>query len=446
MSYLKKTVFTFLAILSSYFIIEFFSLLVIAFIYNAFISPADYFDRLTGFGWHQSIDQKCDPKFDAFESDKNRPEAERLAYKISKLSFLNTLGPHPYLGYTMWAANQPDCDARIKKFGNNENLTGPDFPIEKEKEFYTILLTGGSVASILGNINDGKTFYLESFLNHHYISPNGKKIKVLSAAIGDFRFPQNLISFLLYNHLADAVIDLSGFNESNNFIDMNAKLERPSPSYWGIFDLEIENEIFQKKKDIYAISANGRLNRFCSSSYICMTILFSLVQNKVNTLKQYKDQHVPRYIPHQSYFYFDSNLPNEKKLQLKNEKLKNYYRIWNSICTVQKFKCSFFLQPIPQIAKVLSAEEQMVVPNDPHRAAVYRNEVENVLSLKKENTDIKSLLNIFKKEKGQIYSDHIHFNTSGILTAEGILVSRGNEIIWKEITNHIAKTWKLKKR
>jgi hypothetical protein len=58
---------------------------------------------------------------------------------------------------------------------NNIGLFGEDFPDQRRTDRYVILLTGGSVASQLGQYQPPPApRYLEEELNRNYVSPNGK--------------------------------------------------------------------------------------------------------------------------------------------------------------------------------------------------------------------------------------------------------------------------------
>lgn len=56
--------------------------------------------------------------------------------------YIDTLFPHPYLGFVHHA--NPPCGM---SYINNIGLFGEDFPSEKRKDRFVVLLTGGSVAA-----------------------------------------------------------------------------------------------------------------------------------------------------------------------------------------------------------------------------------------------------------------------------------------------------------
>ena len=56
-----------------------------------------------------------------------------------------------------------------------------------------------------------------------------------------------------------------------------------------------------------------------------------------------------------------------------------------------------------------------------------------------ENQSIKLIVS--SAEFSQIYADHIHYYIYPDET-----VSKGNQLVWKEITEKIASSWKLKRK
>ncbi len=83
--------------------------------------------------------------------------------------YVDTLYPHPYVGF-VHHANRP-CG--LKNI-NNVGLFNDDYPLLKRPDRYTILLTGGSVAGQLAQIDPWPApHYLEEELNQEYESPNG---------------------------------------------------------------------------------------------------------------------------------------------------------------------------------------------------------------------------------------------------------------------------------
>ena len=101
---------------------------------------------------------------------------------------------------------------------NNIGLFGPDYPVLKNPDRYTVMLIGGSVASQLAqNQAPPAPRYLEEELNRKYVSPNGKPWQVLYGGDGAWKEPQPFILFSLYAGSVDAMVSLGGFNEHYDF-------------------------------------------------------------------------------------------------------------------------------------------------------------------------------------------------------------------------------------
>ena len=80
-----------------------------------------------------------------------RPALERTqntylrdATKGTTCRYVDTLYPHPYVGFVHHA--NPPCG---QPWVNNIGLYGPDYPTVRNPERYTVILSGGSVASQL---------------------------------------------------------------------------------------------------------------------------------------------------------------------------------------------------------------------------------------------------------------------------------------------------------
>ena len=159
-------------------------------------------------------------------------------------------------------------------------------------------------------------------------------------------------------------------------------------------------------------------------------------------LVNFKTRHTPRYISQQGLTSYAPDIPPEKQTVHRMQKHTSYLRLLNGMCSTLQIHCSFFIQPIPQIGKSLVAEENVAIKMEQSRLAeVYSELTTSLMTLKKENVDIYNLGQIFAAEKGRIYSDHIHYY---IYPNE--IVSKGNQIVWKEITEKIALSWKFTKK
>ena len=152
----------------------------------------------------------------------------RDSTKGSSCRYVDTLFPHPYVAFVHHA--NPPCGM---PWVNNVGLFGDDFTVSKRPDRYVVLLTGGSVASQLGqNAKPPAPRYFEEELNNKYVSPNGKPFLVLNGGDGAWKQPQSFILFSLYATSVDAVVTLDGFNEHYFFWPgAQERLERPLSNF-----------------------------------------------------------------------------------------------------------------------------------------------------------------------------------------------------------------------
>ena len=176
--------------------------------------------------WMQIEDGHYTPASELFDRTQNTYVRDMT--KGTDCRYVDTLFPHPYLAFVHHG--NPPCG---KPNVNNIGLLGEDFPTVKRTDRYTVLLTGGSVASQLGQIAPPPApRYLEEELNTHYVSPTGKPFLVLNGGDGAWKQPQAFILFALYLESVDAVVTLDGFNEHYMFWKgTKERLERPLSNF-----------------------------------------------------------------------------------------------------------------------------------------------------------------------------------------------------------------------
>jgi len=96
-------------------------------------------------------------------------------------------------------------------------------------------------------------------------------------------------------------------------------------------------------------------------------------------------------------------------------------------------KSMFFLQPVPAVDKLLTAEESRNTP-DKSYGARYVEIVRRLLALKERNIEIRSILDVFKDERGTIYIDDIHPKREN-------MDSRGYSLIAARMAQEMAANW-----
>ena len=154
----------------------------------------------------------------------------------SSCRYVDTLFPHPYLGF-VHHRNPPCWMASI----NNVGLFNDDFPLQRSADHYVILLTGGSVAAQLGQIDRPPApKFLELALNAEVRSTERGSFKVLNGGGGAWKQPQQAILMLLNVQTVDAVVTLDGYNELE-MLRRGAALEYPANNFLSLNPLATES-------------------------------------------------------------------------------------------------------------------------------------------------------------------------------------------------------------
>ena len=166
-------------------------------------------------------------------SNRALNEYTKQIEKEGQCSYNDILFQHPYLGWILW--DNPKC--QNNRF-NNYGFIGPDLPDEYDKEYFSILITGGSVSQQFGpgrDCSQQKNVFCRNFLGEQLInfrSIDGKKIRIFNAGNGAYKHPHQEIISTLHGHLFDLVISLEGFNEHYAFYDTNMnKISRPGNDF-----------------------------------------------------------------------------------------------------------------------------------------------------------------------------------------------------------------------
>ena len=140
-------------------------------------------------------------------------------------SYVDTLYPHPFLAHIHRPL--PGCGMTMNV--NKKGLMGPEYPLERDPSKYSILITGGSVASqFAGAFKKGPNF-LEDELNRCYVPPSGSAFAVYNGADGGWKQPIATIMALLYGDAFDALISIEGYNE--HWAMRHTRIEFPSSNF-----------------------------------------------------------------------------------------------------------------------------------------------------------------------------------------------------------------------
>lgn len=316
--------------------------------------------------------------------------------------------PHPYLGYVLKTIGR--CSVPT---ANSSGLFGDNPPLEKSKDKFTVLLSGGSVATEFGQMSPGGPKYLEEALNAKYISPNGKPFLVLNGAIGGWKEPDQFILFSLYANVLDAVVTLDGYNESG-VIMVDHRFEFPPPYYFSA--------------NPQGLAGGGYAPALVS--WIADSIYSALLKNGLTSnshlayLLGTTAEHVAKYYGAgnpggenlvDSVMKLPSDWSPDKRFDWQMNQYKSYIRMMNYIAERMGIKTANFIQPMPLIDKPLTEEEKLNSDENENQLLKqnYARMTDDLMSLRNENMPIFSLLDIFANDKETIYRDHIHLNDEG---------------------------------
>lgn len=305
---------------------------------------------------------------------------------------------------------------------NPAGMLGAGFKLYKEENFYNILLTGGSVAEGLH-----ASGFLEKVLNKKYKSPTGMPIRVMNAAIAAGQQPRQAIANLMYGELADVVISLEGFNELYNLYSL-FPFNTASMSWY-----QLEEILLRAKENrvnsfvlrlIFAefaaiIKSSVLKNTFCGAS---------IIQIASNMTKLSKAELEPKMV-------LDDVQNYDAYEQRYFEKYVDSIRSMSATSNQRNQKLIIFIQPIPEIDKELTEREKTNIEKRPIKKK-YLKLISALSTIDIPNLYIKSLTDIFKDYKGELYSDDIHY----------IVDSPGEKILADSMANYIAQVLNFKKK
>jgi hypothetical protein len=347
----------------------------------------------------------------------------------SSCRYVDTLFPHPYLGF-VHHRNPPCGMASI----NNVGLFNDDFPLQRSADHYVILLTGGSVAAQLGQIDQPSApKFLELALNEKFVAPKGASFKVLNGGDGAWKQPQQAILMLLNVQAVDAVVTLDGYNELET-LRRGEALEYPANNFLSVNPLATESYGSVVAK--WAVSRlAGKMdgNPFLSRSqaaYLLAEALGAWFQKDSGGTAERKTTV-------QSLFALPKDWDTTRRIDFGLGQYEKYMNAMNGIGKAFDMPVLHFIQPAPAIGKPLSVDEQKIV-GDLSYGPDYENMTRRLLALNARGVTVYSLLDIYKDEKDTLYEDHIHLRrgSSGEsrgyrLMAEAMAEKMGQVMSWK---------------
>ena len=390
--------------------------------------------EVTAIAWLWIEDGHYTPAEELFQRTQNT--YVRDLTKGSDCRYVDTLFPHPYLAFVHHG--NPPCGVPNV---NNVGLLNDDFPVVKRADRYTVLLTGGSVASQLAqNWPAPAPRYLEEELNNNYVSPNGKPFLVLNGGDGAWKEPQQLILFAMYATSLDAVVALDGYNEHYFFWPgTKERLERPLSNFIDVNPFVADENFgdaaigWVMGRLAGALAANPILGH-SHAAYMVIRGIEAVAKSK-DVFKSSKRTTLA------GLFAMPEEIRNNRDVEF-SVQLALYQKYERAIEAVAKdngIKTAYFLQPVPAWGKQLTEEEKKTA-GDLSYGEIYRKIVAGMLTLREHGLAIYDLGDLLKDEKRTIYADDIHFirNPKGDSAGYRLMASRVGELL--------AETWGLKRK
>lgn len=360
----------------------------------------------------------------------------REATNAAGCTYADTLFPHPYLAFVHH--DIPPCGLRRI---SNVGLTGDDFPSVKRNDRYVILLTGGSVAAQLGQVEARPApRYLEEELNAHYISPTGKPFQVINGGDGAWKQPQQLILFALYSNVVDAVVTLDGYNEVLMMNELQTqRLERPALNFLEVNPIAAQDGFGNVVVSWLAGRIAGAIGHhgLLGHSHAAYLVVKAIEQSAKGggqfrsggTVVFDRMYEIPAEVRSGPSAVIDFQLAQYGR----------YVRLMSAIAHEEGLKAMFFLQPVPAIGKALTEAEKQVNP-DLRYGERYRKVVSKLKELREQGIEVFDILDVFAEEKGTIYADDVHpYRAPG---GE----SRGYRLIAARMARDMASGWGLKSK
>ncbi len=377
--------------------------------------------------WLTMRDGRYVPAKELFATSRNTYIQDITGSGGSNCRYIDTMFPHPYLAFV----HHRDDPCGVPG-ANNIGVLGDAYPVVRNPERYVILLTGGSVASQLGQLaQPGRRSFLEEELNRSYISPTGKPFQVLNGGVGAWKQPQQLILMSIYGDFIDAVVTLDGYNEQHLIKPgLKVRFEMPAANYLGVNPIVAKDGFGSLATSWFMGRIAGWLGTGLTSHSHAAYLLASALSSKPADhddgfgAKTYSAMMgLPAEITDKPAVYMDWQIAQYAK----------YIRMMDVSAREFDIKSMFFLQPVPAVDKTLTPEESLATP-DVSYGQRYVEIVRRLLTLRERNIEVRSLLDLYKNQPGTIYADDIH-------PARNLMDSPGYSLMAARMAHEMASTW-----
>lgn len=377
--------------------------------------------------WVTIRDGHFTPAKQLFATSRNTYIQDITSSSGGACRYIDTMFPHPYLAFV----HHRDDPCGVPG-ANDIGMLGDNYPVTRNPDRYVILLAGGSVASQISQLTQpGRRSFLEEELNRSYVSPTGKPFLVLNGGLGAWKQPQQLILLAIYGDFIDAVVTLDGYNEQYLIQPgLKVRFEMPGASYLGVNPIVAKDGFGNLAMSWFMGRIAGWLGTGVTSHSHAAYLLASALASKPADdtsgfgAKTYSAMmNLPSSITDSATTYMDWQTAQYAK----------YIRVMDATARDFGIKSMFFLQPVPAVDKTLTPEESRATP-DLGYGPRYVDIVRRLLELRERNIEVRSLLDVFKDEKGTIYSDDIH-------PKRDLMNSRGYSLMAARMAQEMAGTW-----
>ena len=384
--------------------------------------------------WLMIEDGRYTPAAELFERTQNTYVRDLTRGKGCR--YVDTLFPHPYVGFVHHA--NPPCGLRN---ANNVGLFNTDYPVEKIGSYFTILLTGGSVAGQLAQIDPWPApRYLEEELNNEYVSPNGQPFLVLNGGDGAWKQPQPFILFALHAQALDGMITLAGMNDFYLFRPWEReRLEYPVANFVSVNPMVDDNNFSDAAIGwVLGRMAGGvagtPLLGHSHAAYVLFRTLEVLAKSQ-GALRSAK-----RTTP-ESIFALPKDVvgDGERIFATQLSLFQKYQRGMEVIARDYDVRTAYFFQPVPAYGKTLTRQEKAVV-GDLSYVGLYRRMVDEMMRQRELGMPVFDLGDLFIDVKATVYADGSHLLRSFHGESEGY------RIMAKRVAADVASAWGLKRK
>jgi len=369
-------------------------------------------------GYYYVIDQAYVSVPDKLASEKSSFDVEKQK-TVACNKHNNILAPHPYLVFVH--TSRPEC----RSFSNNTGHRGPEVPLVRRPDYYTVMILGGSVAN---QIFQFKSEEIRAYFQEKY---PGRQVVILNGSLEGWKQPQQLFMLQMYGEVIDAAISIEGFNEMIFNYRQGYQLRFDTPFIPGYrkanpgFLSTRERVVIDISAWLFDVVNDNRVLRRSKAAYFISDTLRSALEHHISDHEAPTDslEHLSRILP------LPAEWGAEQKKQHALEQYLKYLSLMNATAKNFGIPLAVFLQPAPALHKPLSSEELNVVGD-----LAYRDDYqwfEQQLLAHKKNLPVISMLDVFASTPATIYKDGIHYHKE----------SEGPTLIVNRIQQELNRRW-----